>query len=111
MENASDNFPQQKVLENLLPNFAGSSPPILPKTSPTSLWKLLVLFFRHARSENTPTCCLPMFKEGREKRKAAKSLGERQSIAQKGVRTIDARFSQLEMANMLQKPVFVQIVL
>ena len=42
-ENASDNFPQQKKLENLLPNFAGSSPPISPKTSPTSLWKSLVL--------------------------------------------------------------------
>ena len=36
-------FPQQKKLENLLPNFAGSSPPISPKTSPTSLWKSLVL--------------------------------------------------------------------
>ena len=32
-----------KKLENLLPNFAGSSPPISPKTSPTSLWKSLVL--------------------------------------------------------------------
>ena len=43
MENASDDFPQQKKLENLLPNLAGSSPPISPKTSPTSLWKSLVL--------------------------------------------------------------------
>ena len=43
MENVSDDFPQQKKLENLLPNFAGSSPPISPKTSPTSLWKSLVL--------------------------------------------------------------------
>ena len=43
VENASDDFPQQKKLENLLLNFAGSSPPISPKTSPTSLWKLLVL--------------------------------------------------------------------
>ena len=43
MENASDDFPQQKKLENLLPNFAGSSPPISLKTSPTSLWKSLVL--------------------------------------------------------------------
>ena len=43
MENASDDFPQQKNLENILPNFAGSSPPISPKTSPTSLWKSLVL--------------------------------------------------------------------
>ena len=34
-ENASGEFPQQKQLENLLPNFAGSLPPILPKTSPT----------------------------------------------------------------------------
>ena len=42
VENASDDFPQQK-LENLLPNFTGSSPPISPKTSPTSLWKSLVL--------------------------------------------------------------------
>ena len=36
-------FSQQKKPENLLPNFAGSSPPISPKTSPTSLWKSLVL--------------------------------------------------------------------
>ena len=42
-ENASDDFPHQKKLENLLPNFAGSSPPISPKTLPTSLWKSLVL--------------------------------------------------------------------
>ena len=42
MANASDDFPQKK-LENLLPNFAGSSAPISPKTSPTSLWKSLVL--------------------------------------------------------------------
>ena len=33
-------------------------------------------------------------------------MGERQSIAQKGVRAIDARNSKLEMAQMLQKPVF-----
>ena len=45
VENASDDFPQQKKLENLPPNFAGSSPPISPKTSPTSLWKSLVLIF------------------------------------------------------------------
>ena len=45
VENYSDNFSQQKKLETLLPNFAGSSPPISPKTSPTSLWKLLVLDF------------------------------------------------------------------
>ena len=31
VENASDDFPQQRKLENLLPNFAGSSPPISPK--------------------------------------------------------------------------------
>ena len=43
VENDSDDFPQQKKLENLLPNFAGSSPPISPKTAPTSLWKSLVL--------------------------------------------------------------------
>ena len=46
VENASDDFPQQEKLENLLPNFAGSSPPISPKTSPTSLWKSLVLIYR-----------------------------------------------------------------
>ena len=45
VENASDDFSQQEKLENLLPNFAGSSPPISPKTSPTSLWKSLVLKF------------------------------------------------------------------
>ena len=50
VENASDDFPgnifpQQKKLENPIPNFAGSSPPISPKTSPTSLWKSLVLKF------------------------------------------------------------------
>ena len=33
-------------------------------------------------------------------------MGERRSIAQKGVRAIDARSSQLEMGKMLQKPVF-----
>ena len=43
VENACDDFPQQMKLKNLLPNFVGSSPPILPKTSPTSLWKSLVL--------------------------------------------------------------------
>ena len=43
VENDSDDFLQQKKLENLLPNFAGSSPPISPKTSPTSLWKSLAL--------------------------------------------------------------------
>ena len=43
VQNASDNFPRQKKLENLLPNFAGNSPPTSPKTSPTSLWKSLVL--------------------------------------------------------------------
>ena len=42
VDSASDNFPRQKKLENLLPNFAGSSPPISLKTSPTSLWKSLV---------------------------------------------------------------------
>ena len=46
VENASDGFPKQNKLENLLPNFAGSSPPISPKTSPTSLWKSLVLLVR-----------------------------------------------------------------
>ena len=43
VDNASDDFPQQKKLKDLLPNFAGSSPPISPKTSPTSLWESLVL--------------------------------------------------------------------
>ena len=42
VENTSDDFPQPKKLENLLPNFARSSPPISPKTSPTSLWESLV---------------------------------------------------------------------
>ena len=42
MENASDDFPQHRKLENLLPNFAGSSPSISPKTSPTSLWESLM---------------------------------------------------------------------
>ena len=42
VENASDDFPRQKKLENLLPNFAGSSPLISPKISPTSLWKSMV---------------------------------------------------------------------
>ena len=42
VENASDDFSQQKKLKNLLPSFAGSSPPISPKTSPTSLWESLV---------------------------------------------------------------------
>ena len=45
VEHASDDFPQQKKLENHLPNFAGTSPPISPTTSPTSLWKSLVLIF------------------------------------------------------------------
>ena len=45
MENASDDFRQRKKLANILPSFAGSSPPISPKTSPTSLWKSLVLTF------------------------------------------------------------------
>ena len=45
VENASDDFPQQNKLENLLANFAGTSPPIPAKTSPTSLWKSLVLTF------------------------------------------------------------------
>ena len=45
VENTSDDFPQEKKLENLLPNFAGSSPRISPKTLPTSLWKSLVLTF------------------------------------------------------------------
>ena len=52
VENASDDFPQQKKLENLLPNFAGSSPPISPKTSPTSLWKSLVLTMTSANINN-----------------------------------------------------------
>ena len=43
MEKCFWRFSQQKKLENLLPNFAGNSPPISPKTSPTSLWKSLVL--------------------------------------------------------------------
>ena len=46
VKNVSDDFPRQMKLENVLPNFAGSSPPISPKTSPTSLWKSLALRFR-----------------------------------------------------------------
>ena len=53
VEKASDDFPQQRKLENLLPNFAGSSPPISPKTSPTSLWKSLLLRFWNTN----PPCC------------------------------------------------------
>ena len=56
VENASDDFPQQKKLENLLPNFAGSSPPISLQTSPTSLWKSLVLIYlKHGRTQMTLT--------------------------------------------------------
>ena len=59
VENASDDFPQRKKkLENLLPNFAGSSPPISPKTSPTSLWKSLVLtsaFFWFGSERSKPS--------------------------------------------------------
>ena len=47
-------FSQQKQLENLLPNFAGSSPPISPKTSPTSLWKSLVLMYWTEMGQNGP---------------------------------------------------------
>ena len=47
--NVSDDFPQQTKLENLLPNFAGSSPPISPKVAPTSLWKSLVLKLSHPK--------------------------------------------------------------
>ena len=36
-------FPAKEARENLLPNFPGSSPPISPKTSPTSLCASLVL--------------------------------------------------------------------
>ena len=49
MEYAFDEFPQKKKLEYLFPNFAGSSPPISPKTPPTSLWKLLVSKTAHAK--------------------------------------------------------------
>ena len=46
VENVSDDFPQQiKKIENIFPNFPGSSPTISPKTSPTSLWKSLVLSY------------------------------------------------------------------
>ena len=64
MEDASDDFPQQKKLENLLPNFAGSSPPISPKTSPTSLWKSLVL--RFSEGVSTGVWCVPGFGAGFE---------------------------------------------
>ena len=54
MENVSDDFPQQRKLQNLPPNFAGSSPPISPKTSATSLWKSLVL--TNVRNFVPPAC-------------------------------------------------------
>ena len=69
MENASDDFPQQKKLENLLPNFAESSPPISLKTSPTSLWKSLVLrvYSVVSRSRRTKTReCLDLRKVGKQ---------------------------------------------
>ena len=58
VENVFDDFPQQKKPENPLPNFAGSSPPISPKTSPTSLWKspLLILLFCRADALFTKSC-------------------------------------------------------
>ena len=43
VENVSDDSSKEKKLENLLPNFARSSPPISPKTSTASLWTSLVL--------------------------------------------------------------------
>ena len=58
VENASDDFPQQKKLENLPPNFAGSSPPISPKTSPTSLWKSLVLKYEFQMKFRIAICDL-----------------------------------------------------
>ena len=58
VEHASDDFPQQKKLDNLLPNFAGSSPPISPKTSPTSLWKSLVLTIRDNPQQNATLAVL-----------------------------------------------------
>ena len=39
--------------------------------------------------------------------KIQSSVGERQGIAQKGVRAIEGERPQLEMAKVLQKPVFV----
>ena len=54
VENASEDFPSKRELENLLPNFAGSSPPISPKTSPTSLWKSLVLNFLEKNNPEGP---------------------------------------------------------
>ena len=71
MQNASDDFPQQKKLENLLPNFAGSSPPISPKkTSSTSLWKSLV----RGQKINANFFCIKFFDNpsghGRPRRKS-----------------------------------------
>ena len=43
MENASDDFPSKRSPKISFSGFAGSSPPISPKTSPTTLWKSLVL--------------------------------------------------------------------
>ena len=43
-------FPGKRSSKNLLPNFAGSSPPSSPKTSSTSLWKSMVLHFEKAEN-------------------------------------------------------------
>ena len=56
VENASGNLPQQMKLENLRPNFAGGSPPISPKTSPTSLWKSLGLIYGVSHSYRAIRC-------------------------------------------------------
>ena len=64
VENASDDFSQQEKLENLLPNFAGSSPTISPKTSPTSLWKSLVLKNALFLQEKTHVHKIPRFLGG-----------------------------------------------
>ena len=89
VENASDDFPQQKKLKNLLPNFAGSSPPISPKASPTSLWKALVFNYRNSDQQyawRLPTEHLPRRTESRAKstRSVSSRSVTRRSLKNKG---------------------------
>ena len=45
VENVADDFPQQKKLENLLPNFAGSSPPIFAENFANSTLEIAGAYF------------------------------------------------------------------
>ena len=64
--------PSKRSSQNLLPNFARSSPTISPKTSPTSLWKSLVLTICEHKgtdqSARTPICGFLWFCCGVRKR-------------------------------------------